>query len=61
MYFITNLYLHKKILLLLGGRSLPFDDGSVILIKRFVASTVGKIHKLRIAKLGELEAPWLTK
>ena len=56
--FITNLDPNKKVLLLL---SLPFDDASVVLIKRFVASAVGKIHKLRTAKLLELEAPWLTK
>ena len=59
--FTTNLDQHKKVLLLLGGLSLPFDDASVVLIKRFVASTIGKIHKLRTAKLRELEAPWLTK
>ena len=59
--FITNLDPHKKVLLLLGGLSLPFDDASVVLIKRFVASAVGKIHKLRTAKLRELEAPWQTK
>ena len=59
--FITNLDLHKKVLLLLGGLSLPFDDASVVLITRFVASAVGKIYKLRTAKLHELEAPWLTE
>ena len=59
--FITNLDPHKKVLLLLGGLSLPFDDASVVLIKRFVASVVGKIHKLGTAKLCDLEAPWLTK
>ena len=59
--FITNLDPHKKVLLLLGGLSLLFDDASLVLIKRFVASAVGKIHKLRTAKLLELEAPWLTK
>ena len=42
--FITNLDLHKKVLLLLGGLSLPFDDASVVLIKRFVASAIDKIH-----------------
>ena len=60
--FITNLDPHKKVLLLLGGLSLPFDDACVVVIKRFVvASAVGKIHKVRTAKLRELEAPWLTK
>ena len=58
---ITNLDPHKKVLLLLGGLSLPFDDASVVLIKRFVASAVGKVYKLRTAKSRELEAPWLTK
>ena len=53
--FITNLDNHKKVLLLLGGLCLPFDDASVVLIKRFVASAVGKIQKLRTAKLRELE------
>ena len=48
--FVTNLDSHKKILLLLGGLSLPFDDTSVVLIKRSVASAVGKIHKLQTAK-----------
>ena len=48
--FITHLFPHKKIF---------FDDVSLILIKRFVASPVDKIHNLRIAKLSELEAPWL--
>ena len=55
--FMTNLDLHKKVLLLLGGLSLPFDDASVVLIKRFFASAAGKIHKLHTAKLRELEAP----
>ena len=59
--FISNLDPHRKVLLLLGGPSLPFEDASVVLIKRFVASAVGKIHKLHTAKLRELEAPWLTK
>ena len=54
--FLTNL-----VSSLLGRLSLPFDDASVVLIKRFVASAVSKIHKLRTAKLLELEAPWLTK
>ena len=47
--FITHLDQHKSL----------FYDVSLILIKRFVASAVDNIHKLRIAKLGELEAPWL--
>ena len=49
--FITNLDPHKKVLLLLGGLSLPFDDASVVLVKRFPASAIGKIHKLRMIVL----------
>ena len=59
--FIINLDPHKKVLLLLGRLSLPFDDASVVLIKGFVACAVGKIHKLQTVKLRELEVPWLTK
>ena len=59
--FMTNLDLHKKVVLLLVGLSLPFDDASVVLIKRFVASVVGKIDRMRTAKLCELKAPLLTK
>ena len=40
--FITNLDPHKKVLLLLRGLSLPFDDASVVSIKRFVASSLVK-------------------
>ena len=47
--FTTHLDLHKKF----------FHDVSLILIKRFVASLVDKIHNLRLAKLSELEASWL--
>ena len=45
--FITNLDLHKKFLLLLGGFSFPFDDASCILIKRFAASALNKSHELQ--------------
>ena len=58
--FITTLDPHK-VLLLLGGLSLPFDDASVVSGERFVASAIGKNHRLRTAKLRELQAPWLTK
>ena len=44
--FMTNLDLHKKVVLLLVGLSLPFDDASVVLIKRFVASVIGKIDRM---------------
>ena len=59
--FIDNLDHHHKVLLLLGGLYLPFDNVTNTLIKRFIAATIGKIHKLRRERLRELEAPWLTK
>ena len=57
--FISNLEGVSKILLLLWGLPLPFDNATAILIKRFIASAVGKIFKLHTNKLRELEAPWL--
>ena len=59
--FIDNLDLYHKVLLLLGGLCLPFDNVPNTLIMRFIAAAVGKIHKLRRERLRELEAPWLTK
>ena len=44
-------------MLLLHGKC-----GTVILIKRFLCSAVGKVYKLRIERLMlELSAPWLAK
>ena len=58
--FIKGLNRQRKIMLLVGGLSLPFDHEITTLIKRFVSSAVGKIYKLRTKKLRYLEAPWLT-
>ena len=52
---------HHKVLLLVGGLCLPFDNTTNTLIKTFIAAAVGKIHKLRRERLRELEAPWLTR
>ena len=57
--FISNLDRDSKVLLLLGGLPLPFDNATAILIKRFISSAVGKIFKLHTNKLRDLEAPWL--
>ena len=57
--FISNLDGDGKLLLLLGGMPLPFDNAMAILIKRFISSAVGKIFKMHTNKLRELEAPWL--
>ena len=57
--FISNLDWDSKVLLLLWHLPLPFDYAMAILFKRFVSSAVGKIYKLHMNKLRELEAPWL--
>ena len=55
--FITNLDKHNKMLLLLGGLQLPFNDLTANSIKRFLAAAVVKIYKIRTEKLHELGAP----
>ena len=45
--FINNLDSQQNFLLLLGGLDLPFDDASITINKRFVASVVGKLHDLK--------------
>ena len=37
------------------------DNVTNMLIKRFIATAVGKINKFRLERLHELEAPWLTE
>ena len=59
--FTDNLDRHHKVLLLLGGLCLPFDNVTNTLIKIFIASAIGNIHKLRLERLCELEAPWFSK
>ena len=59
--FIDNLDRRHKVILLLGRLCLPFDNVTNTLIKRFIAAAIGKIHKLRLERLRELEAPWFTK
>ena len=59
--FIDNLDHHHKILLLLGGLCLLFDNVTNTLIKGFIAAAVGKILELRRERLRELEAPRITK
>ena len=57
--FINNLNRQSKVMLLVGGLSLLFDNQTTTPVKKFVSSAVGKIYKLRTEKLRELEAPWL--
>ena len=59
--FIDNSVRHHKVLLLLGGLCLPFDNVTNTLIKRSIAAAAGKINNLRRERLHELEAPWITK
>ena len=59
--FTDNLDRHHKVLLILRGLCLPFDNVTNTLIRRFIAAAVGKIRRLRRGILRELEAPWLTK
>ena len=58
--FITKLDGYNKLLLLLGGLTLPFDNDTNIQIKIFISSAVGKINKFHQERLHELEALWLT-
>ena len=43
-HFISNLDRQQKIILLLGGFPLPFDEVTVTMINRFISSAVGKIQ-----------------
>ena len=56
--FIKKLDRQHTVMLLVGGLSLPFDNETVTLIKKFISSAVGKIYKVRIEKLRELEAQY---
>ena len=58
-HFFNSLDREQKILLLLGGLNLLFDQATVNVVKRFISSAIGKIHRLRKEMLRELEAPWL--
>ena len=49
--FIDNFDRHHKVLLFLGGLCLPFDNVTNTLIKRFIATAFGKIHKLHRQRL----------
>ena len=55
--FISNLDQHNKMLLLLGGLQLPFDDLTANSIKSFLAAAVGKIYKIRTQTSHELGVP----
>ena len=59
--FLNNLDRANKALFLLGGLLLPFQKQISIMIRKFVSIAVFKIYQLRLAKLREMEAPWLTR
>ena len=46
-HFFSSTDREQKILLLLGGLHLPFDKVTVNMVKRFISSAIGKIHRLR--------------
>ena len=58
-HFFSSFDREQRILLLLGGLHLPYDQVTVNVVKRFISSAIGKIHRLRKEVLRELEAPWL--
>ena len=39
---------------------LPVDCSTVTAVTKFIASAVGKVYKLRLEKLSELGAPYLS-
>ena len=57
--FIRGLNRQHQTLLLLGGISLPFDQTTKLLVKKFLCTAVGKIYRIRKTMLSELGAPWL--
>ena len=58
--FVDNLDQHSKMLLLLGGLPLPFDQMTVHTMRRFITSDVAEIYNIRTERLRELEALWLS-
>ena len=58
--FVDNLDQHSKMLLLLGGLPLLFDQMTVHKMRRFITSAVAKIYNIRTERLRELGAPWLS-
>ena len=52
--FVDNLDQHSKMLLLLGGLPLPFDQMTVHAMRRFINSAVAKIYNIRTERLREL-------
>ena len=60
-HFVMNLSQHHKTLSLLRCLPLLFDTSIMTVITRFIAAAIGKIYKLRVEKLRELDAPRLSK
>ena len=56
--FLNNLNRANKAL---GGLLLPFQKQMCIMIRKFVSIAVYKIYQLRLARLCEMEALWLTR
>ena len=58
--FIKKLDCQHRVMQLVGDLSLPYDNETITLIKKFISLAVGRIYKLCTEKFRELEAPWLT-
>ena len=58
--FVDNLDQDSKMLLLLGGLSLPFDQMTAHTMRRFITSAFGKIYNISTERLRKLVAPWLS-
>ena len=59
--YLNNLDCANKVLFLLGDLLLPFQKQMRIIIRKFVSLAVYKIYQLKLAKLREMETPWLTR
>ena len=58
---LNNLERANKAVFLLGGLLLPFQKQMCIMIRKSVSIAVCNIYQLRLAKLCEMEVPWLTR
>ena len=58
--FINSLDRQQKALLLLERRRLPFDQVTATLTTRFLSTAVSEIYRIRLERLRELQAPWLS-
>ena len=58
--FINSLDRQQKAISLLGGLRLSFDQATVTLTARFLSTAVSKIYRIRLERLRELQALYLS-